>query len=122
MYKPNMNTKATDHFRHTFRPDSYTPGPADKWPYVTQDQSYAPCCYMIQRPDMDPSQSILIQTDWDWPGIASALGWVPCDCGETDGTVDCPHRTAADMIQEAGEYIDAHLDEPCEALGEYFID
>ena len=57
----------------------------------------------------DDGCDILIQTDWDYPGVASTFGWCPCDCGETDGTVDCPHRTASDMISEAGEYLDDHI-------------
>lgn len=57
-------------------------------------------------------ESILIQTDWDYPGIASSLGWVnktrKHDCyRDTDGTVACScGRTASSMIQEAGEYLD----------------
>jgi len=65
----------------------------------------APCVAEIVN---DRGESILIQTDWDWPGVASTFGWVPCQCGQTDGTVDCPHRKASEMIQEAGEWIRDH--------------
>ena len=68
----------------------------------------------------DESQTLLIQTDWEWPGIASTFGWVPCfECGATDGTVDCPHRTASEMIAEAGEWIRDHIGERTEDPG-YF--
>ena len=46
------------------------------------------------------------QTDWDYPCLADMFGAnVICDCGATDGTVDCPHKTASDMITEAGEWL-----------------
>jgi hypothetical protein len=53
----------------------------------------------------------LVQTDWDYPGLASNMGWVPCACGMTDGTVDCAHRTAGDMIASAQAWIDEHIGE-----------
>ena len=67
----------------------------------------------------DDGRDILIQTDWDYPGVASTFGWCPCDCGETDGTVDCPHRTASAMISEAGEYLDDHIGDTVDDPG-YF--
>ena len=53
----------------------------------------------------------LIQTDWDYPGIASNLGFVPCDCGATDGTIDCAHHSAMDMIRAAQTFLDDHIGE-----------
>jgi hypothetical protein len=53
-------------------------------------------------------RNILIQTDWDYPGVASTFGWSPCSCGATDGTVDCEHWTAHDMIVDAYEFLLAH--------------
>jgi hypothetical protein len=64
-------------------------------------------------------RDILIQTDWDYPGIASAMRWSPraaatraqnarCDHSGTDGTVDCAcGLTASRMITHAREWIDA---------------
>lgn len=53
---------------------------------------------------------VLIQTDWDYPGIASTFGWIPCEqCSCTDGTVDCEHKTVDQMIDEAQEYIDSEV-------------
>ena len=79
----------------------------------------------------------LIQTDWEWPALAKACGWgdchcdaarngsltckcekLPCSCGKSDGTVDCPDCkilvegkklkcTASRMIQFAREYLDS---------------
>jgi hypothetical protein len=68
----------------------------------------------------EDDREILIQTDWDYPGIASTFGWVPCrECGETDGTVDCSHRTAGDMIDEAFDYLIENEGETVEDPG-YF--
>lgn len=61
----------------------------------------------------------LIQTDWDLPGLAAALGWLACDCGATDGTVDCPHHTATDMIAAARRFLEEHEGEMAEDPG-YF--
>lgn len=77
--------------------------------YVDFDHS-APCGFLICR---NTSRSkhlapdVLIQTDWDFPGVASTMGWRACKCGGTDGTVDCVPcgRTAGEMISEAYDYI-----------------
>ena len=44
-----------------------------------------------------------IHTDYDYPRLAEDLGMVGavCGCGLTDGTTDCEHRTATDMIEGA---------------------
>jgi hypothetical protein len=52
-----------------------------------------------------------IQTDVDIAVAAHFFGWVPCECDLTDGTVDCDHRTASQMIGEAKEYLAAHVGE-----------
>ena len=57
----------------------------------------------------DDGREILIQTDWDFPCVATAFGWNPCPCGHTDGTVDCEHRTAREMIAAAREFLDEHI-------------
>ena len=46
-----------------------------------------------------------VQSDWDYAGLASSLGWVPCHCGHTDGTVACQHRTVSEMLSEAFDYL-----------------
>ena len=46
-----------------------------------------------------------VQSDWDYAGLASSLGWAPCDCGRTDGTVNCEHRTVSEMLSEAFDYL-----------------
>lgn len=60
--------------------------------------------------------SVLVQIDWDFAGLARSFGWVPCFCGDTDGTIDCPHRTANEMLCEARAFLDrqigAHADDP----------
>jgi hypothetical protein len=46
-----------------------------------------------------------VQFDWDYAGLASALGWVPCECGRTDGTFPCAHRSVSQMLAEAFDYL-----------------
>lgn len=67
----------------------------------------APGCYLIV--DIKTGRDILVQLDYDFCGIASSFGWSPCDCGDTDGTVDCEHKTADQMISEARKYLDDNL-------------
>ena len=67
----------------------------------------------------DDENTRLVQTDWDYPSVAAAFGFVPCVCGETDGTVDCEHFTASEMISEAAKYLDAHVGDIVEDPG-YF--
>ena len=49
-----------------------------------------------------------VQSDWDYAGLASSLGWQPCACGATDGTVDCAHRTVTEMLSEAFDFLSTH--------------
>lgn len=67
----------------------------------------------------DDGRDILVQTDWDYPGVASTFGWQACSCGLTDGTVDCAHRKAGEMIQEAAAYLDDHIGDQVDDPG-YF--
>lgn len=46
-----------------------------------------------------------IQFDWDRASLASLLGWVSCHCGKTDGTIDCEHNTAQQMLGNAFDYL-----------------
>jgi len=103
---------------------------------VDTDSTYAPCSYLIcrVRPDgtystRDEANTVLVQTDWDYPALASTFGWragntgredpdtwedLPdCQCWQhTDGTVDCPAcgKTAAEFITEAAEFLDSCSD------------
>lgn len=74
--------------------------------------------YIIRN---DTGETVLIQTDWDYPGIASSFGWMACECGETDGTVDCPHRTATEMISDAADYLDDNIGETIDDPGYFEI-
>ena len=75
-------------------------------------------CYLVVN--VETGEDRLIQVDYDFPGVASTFGWVPCSkCRETDGTIDCKHRTASAMIAEAREYLDDHIGEEVEDPG-YF--
>lgn len=97
---------------------------------VDRDSVYAPCCYLICRVDSDGNwntrdekNTVLVQSDLDWPSLAANLGFVPCLCGSgsTDGTVDCPDcgEFAEDMIYDAGEFLDSCLGEEFDDPG-YF--
>lgn len=56
--------------------------------------------------DTETSECVVfVQSDWDYAGLASSFGWVPCPCGHTDGTVDCPHRKVSDMLSEAFDWL-----------------
>jgi hypothetical protein len=50
----------------------------------------------------------LVQIDSDLPLLAATFGWSPCFCGATDGTIDCEHRTAHEMIADAREFLRTH--------------
>lgn len=67
----------------------------------------------------DDGRELLVQTDWDFPGVAQTFGWSPCPCGETDGTIDCPHRAADDMIVDARDFLQERVGEPADDPG-YF--
>ena len=69
--------------------------------------------------EAETSLSRLVQSDWDFPLVASAFGWQSCSCGETDGTIDCEHRTANEMIWEAYDFLTAHVGKTIEDPG-YF--
>ena len=73
-------------------------------------------CYEISNTDDD--ETILVQSDWDYPSLAHTFGWTGiCECGETDGTVNCSHKSASDMIDGAREYLDTYegemVEDPC---------
>ena len=85
---------------------------------VDRDPQYAPCGYLVCRVHGEPghydwstrddNNTVLVQTDWGFPSLASAFGFVPCECGRTDGTVDCEHKTATEMITAAADWLDDH--------------
>ena len=67
----------------------------------------------------EDERTVYIQDDFSRLGLASRFGWVPCKCGETDGTVDCRHKTVMDMINSATSYLDNHQGEEIDDPG-YF--
>jgi len=81
---------------------------------LDSNPSDAPCCVKLVA---DDGRDVLIQTDWDYPAIASVFGWsvsrvengdTNCEHDDTDGTIDCPRckATASMFIQSAREWID----------------
>lgn len=74
-------------------------------------------------------ESRLFQSDWDFPALASNLGWnmartVKCDHSSTDGTVTCRKcgKTASYFIGKAQEWLDKRTDSVIQraALEMYF--
>jgi hypothetical protein len=65
-----------------------------------------PSCYLVVA---ENGQSILIQNDTDFPGVATSFGWIACHCGETDGTIDCPHASTAEFISAARGFLDERI-------------
>lgn len=75
----------------------------------------APCCPCeIVAED---GRSHLVQTDWDFPSVASSFGWSlaqvqdddgdHCDHDGTDGTIDCKCGiTASRFIGAAREFLE----------------
>jgi len=46
-----------------------------------------------------------VQSDWDYAGLAARCGWQACECGATDGTVNCEHRKVSEMLSEAFDFL-----------------
>jgi hypothetical protein len=74
-------------------------------------------------------ESILFQTDWDFPSLARSLGWrgkigrEKCEHRGTDGTITCPDcgRTAGDFIAAAVDWLDDNVGRVFQGKGaEYF--
>jgi hypothetical protein len=87
--------------------------------------SETPCGFLICQDDNDffgGRRTVLIQSDGDYPGVATNMGWQACECGKTDGTVDCKRckRTASAMLSEAYDFIYTHADEHFDSLNVYF--
>lgn len=85
---------------------------------VMRDPSYAPCGFLIVRRNADgvfntrsDANTVLVQSDWDFPGVARSFGWdmrsPGCDHDSTDGTVTCNGcgRTASDFITAAFDWL-----------------
>jgi hypothetical protein len=91
---------------------------------LDSNPSDAPCCVKIIAQD---GRDQLIQTDWDFPSIASTFGFSlvsvqpsgrefgsedtdrpPCQHSGTDGTVDCKDCacTATQFISAARQWLD----------------
>ncbi len=98
--------------------------------YVYFDSSYAPVGFLIVPEGGDPyaEDTILVQTDWDFPSVAQAMGWRLSDGTEntcphegTDGTVPCKEcgATPGAFISAAYDFIREHAEEEFPGLDEY---
>ena len=96
--------------------------------------------YLITEFASGKEKTALIQSDWDYPSFAQAIGWnirnvqiqnaclygaAPCKHSGTDGTVTCPDcgLTATTFIREAAEYIDGQVGSEIELSNiEYYFE
>jgi hypothetical protein len=67
----------------------------------------------------EDGREIIFQSDWDYPSLAGNFGYVPCECGRTDGTINCIHKTAIEMISAAVDFLNEHDGDSVEDPG-YF--
>lgn len=95
---------------------------------VLRDPVYAPCAFLICRSRVqdewdtrDDKNTVLVDSDWDFPRLAGSFGYTPCEHCGTDGTVDCAHKTVSKMISEAYDFLMEHEGEPFDG-SEYFGD
>lgn len=68
----------------------------------------------------------------DWPVVrdrkehayaARLFGWTACECGQTNGTTACEHRTVEEMLEEARAFLMDHIGdeiEPPRHIAAYF--
>jgi hypothetical protein len=97
---------------------------------ITLEQGDFGWDYIIR--DIESGETVLIQTDYDYPGVAETFGWslrdvqhddneLPCRHQHTDGTIDCPNCgiRAGAFIHSAQEYLDDHIGDEAEDPG-YF--
>jgi hypothetical protein len=79
-------------------------------------------CFVIRRVSglkKEREQEVYVQSDWEYPSVASTFGWsIGCDC-PTDGTVDCQHRTVSKHIASAYDYLTDNIGKVVEDPG-YF--
>lgn len=100
--------------------------------YSSGETDYRRCSDCNRRTKAEEPQTILIQTDWDYPGFATTFGWSiasvqtaereeeenTCDHDTTDGTVDCKEcgLRVSDFLSAACDYlrdnIGAIVDDP----------
>ena len=94
---------------------------------VERGGSYAPCSWILCRVtnpeagkgyydwnERDDDNTILHQTDWEFPSLAQMMGWDKgaradgCDHDGSDGTVDCKDcgKTASEFISEADDFLE----------------
>ena len=92
---------------------------------VDTDRGYAPMSYLVCRvfphgqwSTRQEKDICLVSVDFDFPGLATCLGYIPCsECPHTDGTIDCEHHTALEMITDAKRWLDSHTGQPFEDPG-----
>lgn len=98
---------------------------------VTLYEQYG--CYTLSAVNKKlAGAEILVQSDWDFPGLAQSLGWKPkavwikgpsyCYHRHTDGTVDCPdcEKSAQEFINEARSWLDERVGRNFRISDEYF--
>ena len=65
--------------------------------------------------DYEGREYRLVRQRKDHAAAAALFGWKACECGQTDGTVACEHRTVREMIAEARGVLMDHIGDDIEA-------
>ena len=96
---------------------------------LDRDPGYAPCGYLICRvwnpedPEefwdwstRDDDNTVLVQTDWDFPGVARSFGW--------EGIEVDPHNAndATEEISAAIDWLDGNLGTVVEDPGYFDVE
>ena len=79
---------------------------------LTQPYNAPHFCFEVMEADRrkkNPESLLFVQSDWEYAGLACAFGWVPCECGFTDGTVNCKHKTVSEMLADAYDFLMQHV-------------
>ena len=79
-------------------------------------------CFVIRpvsRFKKEREEEVYVQSDWEYPAVASTFGWtIGCDC-PTDGTVGCQHKAVSEHIASAYDYLTSNIGKVVEDPG-YF--
>ncbi len=97
---------------------------------VDRDPGYAPCSYLLCVVDdegnydtRDEQRTVLFDSDWDFPSLAGLYGYVPCECGGSDGTVPCCGKSVDQMMIEATDMLDQNCGVVIDSVSaeDYFV-
>lgn len=59
--------------------------------------------------NLENGDNILFDVDLDFPFLALGFGFKCCECLETNGLIDCIHKTETEMIYESRTWLDNNI-------------